>query len=74
MVEARATYQADRDTVWREFAAAMVANLMNATGNMKDPIQVRDLLGTPYLEAELKAKAEELKAHRARKLKQQKKA
>lgn len=65
MAQAKHTFLAERDKGWREFIAAMVANLMNASGNMKEPIRPSDLLGQDRLEEEMQEKAAMLKKHRA---------
>ena len=65
MAYARSQFLADRDKVWQSFIAAMVANLMNASGNLKEAVKPSDLLGSGALEDEMKDKAAMLKRHRA---------
>lgn len=68
-IEARNKYETARAKAWQQFWAAMVCNLMNATGNMKQPVAPRDLLGEEYLAEDLAKQAALLKRHRERKAK-----
>ena len=62
MAEARAAYEHATELRWRQFFAAMTANLMNASGNMQHTVQPEDLVTDGEREALYRAQAQALAA------------